>query len=408
MRNGLTIYRFLCLTALCCTVVMKSYSLDNENDTVLSIASNLNIEDKTNKKGIVGLANRIIRYFDKANAPHPEKALDISFIGGPHYSSEAKFGIGIVGSGLYYSKRDASGMPDLSTPVSNISLKLDVTTEQLYKIGAEGYHIFPSDQFRINYDAYFYSFKDKFWGIGYKNDINNNNESNFKRLQAQVRADFVFTLSSKLFIGPLTSFTYNKALRVGRPDLFDGQRLRTFSTGIGATVYIDTRDMPLNSYKGVYARVDQLFYPRFLANKYRFSQTEITLCGYETLWKGGVIAAMLHANLTWGNTPWGLMPSFGGSTNMRGYYEGRFRDKNEIDVTLELRQHVWRRNGFVVWVGAGNIFPRFSSFKWNHVLPNFGIGYRWQFKPRINIRLDYGIGKGKGNRGFNFSINEAF
>ena len=115
---------------------------------------------------------------------------------------------------------------------------------------------------------------------------------------------------------------------------------------------------------------------------------------------------MLHANLTYGDTPWGLLPTFGGSGNMRGYYEGRFRDKNAIDITLELRQKVWRRNGIVLWVGAGSIFPKFAAFKWNQVLPNAGIGYRWEFKKRINVRLDYGVGKHQS--GINFSINEAF
>ena len=40
-------------------------------------------------------------------------------------------------------------------------------------------------------------------------------------------------------------------------------------------------------------------------------------------------------------------------------------------------------------------------------LPNYGIGYRWEFKNRVNVRLDYGFGK-KGQSGFLFNINEAF
>ena len=43
----------------------------------------------------------------------------------------------------------------------------------------------------------------------------------------------------------------------------------------------------------------------------------------------------------------------------------------------------------------------------SHVLPNFGIGYRWEFKKDVNVRLDYGFGKG-GQSGFIFNINEAF
>ena len=36
-----------------------------------------------------------------------------------------------------------------------------------------------------------------------------------------------------------------------------------------------------------------------------------------------------------------------------------------------------------------------------------GIGYRWEFKKNVNVRLDYGFGK-NGQSGFIFNINEAF
>ena len=38
---------------------------------------------------------------------------------------------------------------------------------------------------------------------------------------------------------------------------------------------------------------------------------------------------------------------------------------------------------------------------------NFGLGYRWEFKKDVNVRLDYGFGK-SGQTGFIFNINEAF
>ena len=91
---------------------------------------------------------------------------------------------------------------------------------------------------------------------------------------------------------------------------------------------------------------------------------------------------------------------------MRGYYEGRFRDKKEMDITVELRQRVWRRSGMVIWVGCGNVCDKISDFKFSHVLPNAGIGYRWEFKKNTNVRLDFGIGKKQ--TGFIFNINEAF
>ena len=39
-------------------------------------------------------------------------------------------------------------------------------------------------------------------------------------------------------------------------------------------------------------------------------------------------------------------------------------------------------------------------------LPNYGVGYRWEFKNKVNVRFDYGFGKGENS--FLFSINDAF
>ncbi|MGM9859402.1 MAG: hypothetical protein ACI31C_01470, partial [Muribaculaceae bacterium] len=93
-----------------------------------------------------------------------------------------------------------------------------------------------------------------------------------------------------------------------------------------------------------------------------------------------------------------------------GYFEGRYRAKNEIDICVELRQHVWRRNGIVVWGGVASLFNRFVSknYETNNSgwLPNWGVGYRWQFKQRMNVRVDFGFGKGQS--GIIFNLNEAF
>lgn len=102
-----------------------------------------------------------------------------------------------------------------------------------------------------------------------------------------------------------------------------------------------------------------------------------------------------------------MMALLGNSYSMRGYYEGRYRDKHKIEGQVELRQHVWKRNGVVVWIGAGTVFNKFSALCMDRVLPNYGIGYRWEFKKNVNVRLDYGFGK-NGQSGFIFNINEAF
>lgn len=108
----------------------------------------------------------------------------------------------------------------------------------------------------------------------------------------------------------------------------------------------------------------------------------------------------------YGHTPWAFLAEVGSNDRMRGYYAGRYADKIVIEGQLELRQHIKGRNGVVAWVALANAFDKFDNIAWRRTLPNAGIGYRWEFKKHINIRIDYGFTRKGG--GFIFNINEAF
>ena len=232
------------------------------------------------------------------------------------------------------------------------------------------------------------------------------NESDYKRFQAQVKVDFMFRMAKNFYIGPMAVFDYIDGRDLEKPELWEGMAARTTNTSLGLSLLYDSRDFLTNAYRGYYLRIDQRFSPAFFGNKYAFSSTELTTSYYHPIWKGGILAGQFHTLLTYGDTPWGLMATLGSSYSMRGYYEERYRDKCAMDAQIELRQHVWKRNGVAVWAGAGTIFPEFSAFTPKHILPNYGFGYRWEFKKRVNVRLDLGFGKHQ--TGFIFNINEAF
>jgi len=101
-----------------------------------------------------------------------------------------------------------------------------------------------------------------------------------------------------------------------------------------------------------------------------------------------------------------MLPTIGGSRVMRGYFEGQYRDKDLIDFTVELRQRIWGRHGVVVWGGVANLAPSLRKMRLRQTLPNFGAGYRFEFKQRVNIRFDVGFGRHCNS--LELSINEAF
>lgn len=377
------------LVVLTAYVAPTPMAAESDNDT-------MTVVKKT------GFMTRLMNYFNDANKNKKHKKFDFSIIGGPHYSTDTKLGIGLVAAGLYNTDRRDSLLPP-----SNVSLFSDISTVGFYMLGIRGNHIMPKDRYRIDYTVYFYSFPSDFWGIGHDMGDNNGNKSEMDRWQARIKASLLVRLADNLYAGPTLMYDYVKATDIERPELLGGMDTRTSCGAAGFSVVYDSRDVLTNPHRGARVAISQLFRPRFIAGDYTFSTTDIAATCYRQVWDSGILAAEMRGVFNYGNTPWSLMAMLGGSNSMRGYYEGRYRDKNLMTAQLELRQHVWRRNGITLWVGAGSVFSRFGDLRTDRILPNYGIGYRWEFKKDVNVRLDYGFGK-NGQSGFLFNINEAF
>lgn len=242
---------------------------------------------------------KFLDYFNDANKEKKNKKFDFSVIGGPHYSSDTKLGLGLVAAGLYRTDR-----ADTLLPLSTVSLYGDVSTVGFYLLGVRGNHIFPKDKYRLNYNLYFYSFPSLYWGIGYRNAVNDENESSYKRFQAQVKVDFMFRLAKNFYLGPMASFDYIDGRNFEKPELWRGMDACTTNVSAGLSLVYDSRDFLTNAYKGYYLRIDQRFSPAFLGNDYAFSSTELTTSYYRKVWKGGILAGQFHTLLTYGNPPW--------------------------------------------------------------------------------------------------------
>ena len=387
------------LTILIMMLALGSYA--SEPSVTDSISSAEQVDTMALRAG-KSWVNRILDYFNDSNKNKKHKRFDFSVIGGPHYASDTKFGLGLVAAGLYRTDPNDSILPP-----SNVSLYGDVSSVGFYMLGVRGNHIAPKGRYRIDYHLYFYSFPADFWGIGYEMGDNDANKSDMKRWQAQAEVSFLFRVADNFYIGPMASYDYVIGKHIERPELLQGMDQHTWNVGAGVSLVYDNRDNLTNPHRGIYLNINQMFRPGFMGNDYAFSTTAFRFDAYQRLGKGTVLAEDIRANLNFGNPSWGMMAELGGTHSMRGYYEGRYRDKHSLEATVELRQHVWKRNGIVVWVGAGTIFPKFSALRSKQILPNAGVGYRWEFKKNVNVRLDYGFGK-SGQSGFLFNINEAF
>jgi hypothetical protein len=117
-------------------------------------------------------------------------------------------------------------------------------------------------------------------------------------------------------------------------------------------------------------------------------------------------------NMMGSQSPFYLLPTLGSDEMMRGYYNGRFRDRNMLAGQTELRYRMTERLGIVGFIGAGEVFSK--NFDINQLKPNYGGGLRYFFDKQkgLSIRIDYGVGEKRPGEsrqsGVYVGLGEAF
>lgn len=181
------------------------------------------------------------------------------------------------------------------------------------------------------------------------------------------------------------------------------------TNGIGPLVVYDSRNDVFYPSKGNYFEAKYLQFPDFFGSAYDFGWGSMDFMKYFSLGKTSVLATHLNWQFSTGNIPFNLMSAIGGTRNMRGYYQGRHRDRGATIAQVEFRQSLPWRFGFVVFGDVGKVYSDADNWATNSLHWTAGAGLRWMLdkERKVNIRLDYGVGD-RGNSGFYFTIGEAF
>ena len=133
--------------AIAATLLAPGVSLSAEPPDTLVPLKIAPVEFKPSRN----IFRRLSNYLKETNKPKPYKPIDFSIIGGPYYSTDTKFGIGLVGAALYNPEpSDTTG-----SLMSMASLKGQITTSLYYSIGFVGYHNFPGGRTRLDYSLKF-------------------------------------------------------------------------------------------------------------------------------------------------------------------------------------------------------------------------------------------------------------
>ncbi|EMH0682132.1 TPA: BamA/TamA family outer membrane protein [Klebsiella aerogenes] len=333
------------------------------------------------------------------------KGIDWGVMPGPFYTPELGLGLGTAVVGMY--------RPDPSDAISqNSTLTLSgyVSSTGAFGLSVKNYAFFDNDLWRIFVEGSMANTPTYYWGQGFHAGDKDNDKEKYTAQVLTLRPMVYRQLIDNVYLGAGWSLAAQNADEMDHDDLpkieNTPQGPSVFSSGASIDINWDDRDFVPNPRKGQYANFRYTHYAPGLGSDTRFDEFRLHYSRYQALSDKSVLAWEADGTFTQGDVPWSMMPLLGSDERMRGYYQGRYRDKNVVSSQLEYRRQLTWRHGVVAWVGAGTMGPSIDSLNDGRWLPSAGVGYRFEFKPRVNIRLDYGVGK--GSSGFYFQVGEAF
>ena len=91
--------------------------------------------------------------------------------------------------------------------------------------------------------------------------------------------------------------------------------------------------------------------------------------------------------------PFYLQKPLGGSNDLRGFREFRFRDENQILFNLEYRWEAWIGLDMAIFGDAGKVFRDRGDFNLDHLEADYGIGFRFNTEKSVFWRIDIAHGR---------------
>ncbi len=361
----------------------------NENTLSQNLTSNQNWFDRLLTK--LGASDKI----------DVSKGIDWGILPGPFVNPQQGFGIGMAAVGLY-----APYDWEESTPYSSIAVKSFVSTTGSFGIGLENRTYLRQDRLRFLSDLWLSHMPKYYWGIGKKNAENDANKTEYKATVLQ------FTPQISYQILPHTYFNFGwdlnsyRKLSIKQNVLSDIQLRDQRSSGYSVAVEYDSRDFEPNPYQGILLSLKYTNYLRSVGSSHNYQDFKFNYRQYYQINPRNILAWDIFGQKVEGDIPWFAYAELGSDQRMRGYYAGQYRDRYLLSGQLEWRHQFNHYHGMVIWAGLGNVAHHGKDLFRSDVLPTYGAGYRFAFKPRINVRLDVGLGK--RTHGFYFNINEAF
>lgn len=322
-------------------------------------------------------------------------------------SIETSWSFGAASSSTFHFSKS-----DTASRTSNMQAIILYSLKKQFIAAINGAQYFKNEKYILNEQMSYSSFPDKFWGLGKHSPDSAEEDYNFK--QYYIYLHLMRHLGNNLYIGLV--FENQKLLEVDykQGGVFDQQQVDGRTpykiAGLGLSITYDDRNNAFAPDRGNFA---QLYFNRFdkaLSSDYEYTNFVIDLRKFIPIGKKNVLALQAYSYTNLGDrVPLRSLATLGGMSSMRGFYDGRYRDKQQLVLQSEIRHSFNKRFGIVGFGNIGDVGHNIGDFSYKDLKYTYGAGLRYSINKseKLNLRLDYGIGPGK-NHGLYFELGEAF
>lgn len=335
------------------------------------------------------------------------------FVAVPALGYAQETGLEFGAAGMYNFYVDKA---DTAIRTSNITFIGTFTTQRQTNLKLESDIWTPGNLHHYMGELRFRNFPFNFYGLG--NETSAQDKDVLLMQLVRVRLEGERKLATNYYGG--LNIAYERYRFSDKEDggIFDRQHPYGKEGGyhllLGISQMYDSRDHNTYTTRGHYARVKYAYSPGLGGgSNFRGSLIDVDLRTFFPLTGALTLGLNAHYNTTFGSRiPFYVYRELGGDMMMRGYYNGRYRDRSLLAAQGELRYRFHPRLGVAGFAGTGSTYH--DGLSNARFIPSYGGGIRYFFdlEHQSSIRVEYGFGEKrpgeKRQGGFYLSLSEAF
>lgn len=322
-------------------------------------------------------------------------------------SPETRWAYGIAGSVSFKTTHPR----DSATRLSNVQGVI-MTTQRHQDVQAiDAMVYFPQERYILSLQTSHSYYPDFYWGLG--PNTPNKARERYVFEQMHFNPHIKKKIARSLFAGLVYEYQKVYHIQYIPNGLFDDTpHIGTHAykvSGLGLSICYDTRNASFWPTKGLYVQAMSTCFSQEFGSDYNDVKSTLDLRYFQKIFKKHVLAMQLFSYSNIGEAPIRELAAFGGPTNVRGYYQGRYRAKSMMTSVFEYRAPLFWRFSACAFIGLGNVYNKPKDLVTSDLKYAYGGGIRFAVlqKEKLNIRIDYGY-YNKFNRGLYFTVGECF